>query len=143
MVGESCAQNKSEYNSVEQIRPWEQTGSFSDLGIILSPSALVYVEEIFAKHPDTGVCRFMARDGGCSGKKYDVKLSESVEDAAEVTILEKLVGEGRALKVTVCKKSLNLLKNCFIDHKRSEVDEKFIFLNPNSKSSCGCGESFS
>ena len=46
-------------------------------------------------------------------------------------------------KVFVDPKSYQFIKGTTLDYDTSLVSKGFIFSNPNAKSSCGCGTSFS
>ena len=45
--------------------------------------------------------------------------------------------------VVVDKSSLKILKGSLIDYKEELIGKSFKITNPNNKSSCGCGISFS
>jgi iron-sulfur cluster assembly accessory protein len=74
--------------------------------------------------------------GGCSGFQYQFDLV----DAAEPDDL-KVERDGAAAVVDVV--SLALLKGSEIDYVDELAGAEFRVRNPNAKSSCGCGVSFS
>ena len=49
----------------------------------------------------------------------------------------------RRLEVFVDRKSYEFINGTTLDYDTSLVSKGFIFNNPNAKSSCGCGTSFS
>ena len=74
--------------------------------------------------------------GGCSGFQYRFDLV----DAAEADDL-KIERDGAAAVVDVV--SVALLKGSEIDFVDELAASEFRVRNPNAKSSCGCGVSFS
>ena len=73
--------------------------------------------------------------GGCSGFHYSITLDEP---AADDLVLEK---DGQ--RVLVDQVSLPFLANAVIDFTDELIGARFVVENPNAKSSCGCGTSFS
>ena len=74
--------------------------------------------------------------GGCSGFQYQFDLVEAAE--ADDLRIER---DGAAALVDVI--SLALLKGSEIDYVDELAGAQFRINNPNAKSSCGCGVSFS
>ncbi len=79
--------------------------------------------------------RVAVEGGGCSGFQYDIKLDDPGDDDL---VIEK---DGR--KVLVDSVSLPFLENAVIDFTDELIGARFVVENPNAKSSCGCGTSFS
>lgn len=79
--------------------------------------------------------RVAVEGGGCSGFQYDIKLDDPGDDDL---VIEK---DGR--KVLVNSVSLPFLENAVIDFTDELIGARFVVENPNAKSSCGCGTSFS
>lgn len=73
--------------------------------------------------------------GGCSGFQYSITLDAPAENDM---ILEK---DGQ--RVLVDQISLPFLSNAVIDFTDELIGARFVVQNPNAKSSCGCGTSFS
>ncbi len=80
--------------------------------------------------------RVAVEGGGCSGFQYLFDLVE----AAEVDDL-KVVRDGASALVDPV--SLDLLKGSEIDFIDELAGAQFRVRNPNARSSCGCGVSFS
>ena len=74
--------------------------------------------------------------GGCSGYMYDLQIVEE----AEIDCQELLVDEFRVL---IPNAASHLLNGIEIDYEDKLMGGGFKINNPNAKSSCGCGESFS
>ena len=74
--------------------------------------------------------------GGCSGYMYDLQIVESTDiDCQELDV------EG--FRILVPNSSSHLLNGIEIDYEDRLMGGGFKIVNPNAKSSCGCGESFS
>ncbi|WP_413492313.1 iron-sulfur cluster insertion protein ErpA [Morganella psychrotolerans] len=74
--------------------------------------------------------------GGCSGFQYGFTFDDAMNDG-DMTI-EK---EGVALVVDPM--SLQYLVGGCVDYTEGLEGSRFIVTNPNAKTTCGCGSSFS
>jgi iron-sulfur cluster insertion protein len=84
--------------------------------------------------------RVYVTGGGCSGFQYGFAFAE--ESEAEDTVVTKAV-EGGAVQLLVDPISFQYLAGAEIDYKEDIEGEQFIIRNPNAKTTCGCGSSFS
>lgn len=73
---------------------------------------------------------------GCSG------LSYFVEYAKEKKRLEDVIEE-KGVKIFIDPSSVMFLLGSEMDYVEDKLQSGFVFTNPNEKSRCGCGESFS
>ena len=103
----------------------------------LTPTAVNKVKEIMSQqNPVPAGLRIGVVGGGCSGFSY----SMSFENAQGV--MDKVFNfEG--LKVFVDATSAMYLNGCVVDYVETLEAAGFKFENPNVKSTCGCGSSFS
>ena len=104
--------------------------------ITLSETAARRLADLSAKEGRPMMLRVAVDGGGCSGFQYRFDLVE----AAEPDDL-KVERDGAAAVVDVV--SLALLKGSVIDFVDELAGAEFRVRNPNAKSSCGCGVSFS
>jgi iron-sulfur cluster assembly accessory protein len=105
--------------------------------VSLTPNAIAKVKEIMAQqNPVPAGLRVGVVGGGCSGFSY----SMSFENASGM--MDK-VFDMEGLKVYVDATSLMYLNNCIVDYVETLEGAGFKFENPNVKSTCGCGSSFS
>ncbi len=105
--------------------------------INLTPKAIAKVKEIMGQqNPAPAGLRVGVVGGGCSGFSY----SMSFENAAG--LMDKSY-DFDGLKVFVDATSLMYLNGCMVDYVETLEGAGFKFENPNVKSTCGCGSSFS
>ena len=74
--------------------------------------------------------------GGCAGLSYDLRLQKTPYE-------NDMVFECKGLKVCINDEAAKLLKKTEIDYVDTLKESGFKYRNPNAKSSCGCGTSFS
>jgi iron-sulfur cluster insertion protein len=84
--------------------------------------------------------RVYVTGGGCSGFQYGFTFDEAIQ--LDDTVVTKAVNSA-AVKLLVDPLSLQYLKGAEIDYKEDIEGEQFIIRNPNAKTTCGCGSSFS
>ena len=105
--------------------------------IQLTPTAITKVQEILeSQDPKPAGLRIAVVGGGCSGFSYSMAFETNPG------MLDKTYNfEG--LKVFVDQASLLYLDGAEVDYVESMEGSGFKFNNPNMKSTCGCGSSFS
>ena len=86
---------------------------------------------VSAKKPGT-YFRISVKGGGCSGFKYDFSFDSNITQDDE-----------RLNNVVIDKDSLKILIGSKIDFVSELIGKSFKISNPQTKSSCGCGISFS
>jgi iron-sulfur cluster insertion protein len=83
--------------------------------------------------PDGGL-RIYVQGGGCSGFSYGMVLDETGEGDQ--------VFELEGVRVIIDPMSLKYLEGAEVDYKEDLMGGGFAIRNPNAKSTCGCGHSF-
>ena len=73
---------------------------------------------------------------GCSGYSYKLDFAKK----NEVENLEYV--EQNNIKVFIDPKATMFLIGSEMDYSSDKLASRFVFKNPNEKSTCGCGESF-
>jgi len=106
----------------------------SDLS--LTPAAAERILAIGAAEGRALMLRVGVEAGGCSGFSYQFDLVEHAEP-------DDLTIERDGAAAVVDEMSLALLKGSEIDFVDELAGAEFRIRNPNAKSSCGCGVSFS
>jgi len=104
--------------------------------ISLSASAARHINRLTADAGHPVMLRIAVEGGGCSGFQYQLDLVDAAE-AGDAVI------EYEGAKALIDEVSLPLLNGSIIDYVEELVGSQFKILNPNAKSSCGCGVSFS
>ena len=104
--------------------------------ITLSESAAGRIRQIAEREGRPVMLRVAVEGGGCSGFSYQFDLV----DEAQADDL-KIERDGAA--AVVDEVSMVLLKGSEIDFVDELAGAEFKIRNPNAKSSCGCGVSFS
>jgi len=74
---------------------------------------------------------------GCSGYAYKLDYAKNT-DPSKYEVIEK-----DGIKIFIEPKATMFLIGSEMDYMNDKLSSRFVFNNPNEKSSCGCGESFS
>ncbi len=80
--------------------------------------------------------RVFVSGGGCSGFQYGFTFDEKVEDG-------DFCVENGGVQLLVDPMSAQYLMGAEIDYKEDLQGAQFVIRNPNAKTTCGCGSSFS
>lgn len=106
--------------------------------VSLTTGAVTKVKEILAQqNPSPIGLRVAVVGGGCSGFSYHMAFENQLNEASDN------VYEFDGLKVLVDQMSEMYLDGISIDYIESLEGSGFKFNNPNVRSTCGCGSSFS
>ena len=109
----------------------------SPLTINISEEAADHVR-VFAQQsgkPDSNL-RVAVKGGGCAGMTYVLDLiDEPMED-------DKVIEE-HGMRLFVDRKSYIFLAGTVLEYSGGLNGKGFVFNNPNAKTTCGCGTSFS
>ena len=100
--------------------------------INFSDSALNRINQLISKKPTGTYFRIAVKGGGCSGFKYDFSFDEKIEK-----------DDLKHNNIVIDKSSLEMLKGSKVDFAKELIGDSFKISNPKTKSSCGCGVSFS
>ncbi len=104
--------------------------------ILVTEPAGVKLQSLIAREQKGDYLRVKITGGGCNGLSYKMKF---VAEPKRGDIM--VVSSGA--QVLVDTKSALYLKGTHLDYSDKMVGGGFKFSNPNAKSSCSCGESFS
>ena len=105
--------------------------------ISLTPVASTKVKEIMkSQSPIPEALRVAVVGGGCSGFQYHMAFENQTNETDDVYDFD-------GLKVLVDQMSSMYLDGVEIDYIETLEGAGFKFNNPNVKSTCGCGSSFS
>jgi len=104
--------------------------------ITLSPSAAGRIRQIAEREGRPLMLRVAVEGGGCSGFQYQLDLVDEAQPG-------DLKIERDGATAVIDEISMVLLKGSEIDFVDELAGAEFKVRNPNAKSSCGCGVSFS
>jgi iron-sulfur cluster insertion protein len=82
--------------------------------------------------------RVFVQGGGCSGFQYGLMIDEGEGDATTDSVIES-----NGVKLLVDPISARYLRGAEVDFVDNITGGGFTIRNPNAKSTCGCGSSFS
>jgi len=107
------------------------------LTISISKEAADHVLDFAAQagKPSTNV-RVGVKGGGCSGLTYVLDLVEGPEENDKVI-------QDHGLELYIDRKSYVFLAGTILEYSGGLNGKGFVFNNPNAKTTCGCGTSFS
>ncbi len=80
--------------------------------------------------------RLGVRGGGCSGFSYVLQYEDSAPKTKDIVL------EVDGINIVIDGKSIVYLNGCTLDWEKTLMNHGFKFVNPNEKSKCGCGHSF-
>jgi iron-sulfur cluster insertion protein len=80
--------------------------------------------------------RVFVSGGGCSGFQYGFTFDEKIEEG-------DFCVENHGVQLLVDPMSAQYLMGAEIDYKEDLEGAQFVIRNPNAKTTCGCGSSFS
>ena len=104
----------------------------------IAPAAATKLQEVLdltASPPQ--MLRVAIRGGGCAGFEYDFGIAQEVEPD------DQRVEADGGVVVLIDPVSGAYLHGSTLDYVAEMFDARFVLRNPNAKSTCGCGHSFS
>ena len=100
--------------------------------IKFTDKALKQINALLSKKDKGSFFRIAIKGGGCSGFQYEFTFDQTKTN--DVLIFNNIL---------IDKQSADLLKGSEVDYVSELIGEQFKITNPQTKSSCGCGVSFS
>ena len=104
--------------------------------ITITMKAEEKIRELMQEEKETIGLRVYVKGGGCHGYQYGMSLESSMSE--DDTVVDK--GE---VKVIMDSQSASLLVGTEVDYVESMQGSGFVMKNPQAKTTCGCGSSFS
>ena len=106
--------------------------------LTITEQAFIQLKKIIKSAPSDTVGVLVGVDKtGCNGHSYKLDFAKK----NEVENLEYV--EQNNIKVFIDPKATMFLIGSEMDYSSDKLASRFVFKNPNEKSTCGCGESFS
>jgi len=107
-----------------------------DAPLLFSPAAAAKVRELVKEEGNAELkLRVYIQGGGCSGFQYGFEFDESQAE-------DDLAIQTDGVTLLVDPLSLQYLMGAEVDYTESLHGAQFVIRNPNAKTTCGCGSSF-
>jgi iron-sulfur cluster insertion protein len=101
--------------------------------LTVTPTAHAQIKEILLGEQSAKYVRAFIQGGGCAGFNYGFTFEE--EKSEDDFIIDQLI---------VDSMSMQYFDGATIDYKTDKLQgSQFVISNPNAKTTCGCGSSFS
>ena len=100
--------------------------------IKFTDNAIKQINYLLSKKEKGSFFRIAIKGGGCSGFQYNFSVDTGKEN-----------DDIQYNNILIDKTSADLLKGSEVDFVKELIGEQFRISTPQSKSSCGCGVSFS
>ena len=100
--------------------------------INFTEKAVEKINQLVSKKSPGTFFRIAVKGGGCSGFKYDFTFDSKIDE-----------NDLKHNNIVVDKSSLTMLEGSEVDFSEELIGNSFKISNPKTKSSCGCGVSFS
>lgn len=112
-------------------------------GIKFTVSAADKVASLIAEENNPALnLRVYITGGGCSGFQYGFTFDE-VTNPDDTVIEQQCSDNNVTVKLLIDSMSIQYLNEAEIDYVQGIQGEQFVIRNPNAKTTCGCGSSFS
>jgi iron-sulfur cluster insertion protein len=106
------------------------------LTITLTENAAKKIQDFMKQTGKEGYgLRMRVTGGGCSGLQYQLGIDEKAASGDKVL-------ESNGVPIFVDLKSALYLAGVEVDYVEGLMESGFKIMNPNAKSTCGCGQSF-
>jgi iron-sulfur cluster assembly accessory protein len=107
--------------------------------ITVTATAASKISELLVEEGRVGAgLRVFVQGGGCSGFQYGLMIDDGDGDAEADQVFEV-----HGVRLLVDPISLRYLSGAEVDFVDNNMGGGFTIKNPNAKSTCGCGSSFS
>ena len=115
----------------------DAAGGMPPAPLLFTDAAALKVGELIREESNAALkLRVYVQGGGCSGFQYGFTFDESVEEG-DLTV------ENQGVMLVIDPMSFQYLIGAEIDYREGLDGAQFVIRNPNAKSTCGCGSSFS
>ncbi|HKZ06778.1 MAG TPA: iron-sulfur cluster assembly accessory protein [Methylomirabilota bacterium] len=106
------------------------------MAVALTEKAAQQVKKLMAEQSGPVFLRMGVKGGGCSGMSYSLEFDNEVDKHDKKFDID-------GVPVVVDTKSYLYLNGTTLDFVTEGLQSGFTFVNPQAKSTCGCGTSFS
>ncbi len=102
----------------------------------ITDNAISQIASILSTEATGAFFRIAVKGGGCSGFSYEFKVDTHIHN-------DDIVYPCGDYKLVIDNVSIAFLTGSVFDYVTQLIGSEFHIKNPNAKSSCGCGVSFS
>ena len=111
--------------------------SFVPTAVQVTPEAVAKIRDLVDEEGNADLkLRVFVTGGGCSGFQYGFSFDEKT--AEDDTLVET-----QGARVVVDALSIQYLQGSVVNYEEGLQGSRFTITNPNAKTTCGCGASFS
>lgn len=105
--------------------------------VVFTENAAEKVKQLIAEEENPNLMlRVFIQGGGCSGFQYGFTFEDNANDDDTRVVKNEVT-------LLVDPMSLQYLTGAEIDYQEGLQGAQFVIKNPNAKTTCGCGSSFS
>lgn len=108
--------------------------------IKFTDAAVAHIKQMMTKKTNSIGFRLAIKKTGCSGYAYVPEIIEKVKEGDMHFVAQDQIS------IYIDPASENFLKDILVDYvsetKEGLKQKRLIYINPNEKNRCGCGESF-
>ena len=105
--------------------------------LLFTDAAARKVQNLIDEEGDESLMlRVFISGGGCSGFQYGFTFDQNEGDGDTIV-------ENQGVKLLIDPMSIQYLTGAEIDYSEGLEGAQFVIRNPNAKTTCGCGSSFS
>lgn len=106
--------------------------------VTVSEIANKKIKELQGEEPDNEYLRVFVKGGGCSGYSYGMAFENASAVKDDDNVIEK-----DGVKIVIDPQSAPLVNGSVVDYTDGLQGSGFALKNPQAKTTCGCGSSFS
>lgn len=111
--------------------------------VIFTDSAARKVKSLIDEEGNPALnLRVYITGGGCSGFQYGFTFDEGINEDEDY-VIEKQLSDTEVVRLLIDPMSYQYLQGAEIDYREDLNGAQFVIRNPNAKTTCGCGSSFS
>ena len=139
VIGDDVKHDKAPLTTVGETTANSVSPSSASKGLQVTDKAIAKIRVAMVKEgvsPEQGGLRLGVQGGGCSGLSYNIRFDTQPRERDRVFQFDDV-------RVFVDPKSFIYLHGMILDYQETLMQQGFVFVNPNSTKSCGCGSSFS
>lgn len=110
------------------------------MSILITEKAKNEIKRVIEEQSDDSKKQYLrvrVIGGGCSGFQYKLTIEDTINEVLDDCI------EINQVPVVIDKRSMLYIDGATIDYLDDLNERGFKVSNPNAKSTCGCGSSFS